>query len=59
MIGFLAPAITPILWAAGIGMMGDRLYFSIPYHYGAYLKISALFVIFHGWHVLTVFQRVH
>ena len=59
MIGFLAPAITPILWTAGIGMMGDRLYFSIPYHYSVYLKISALFVMFHGWHVLTVFQRIH
>ena len=59
LFGFLAPAFTPIIWAVGIGLIGNRLYFSIPYNSWFYIITSIMFVIFHCWHVITVYQRVY
>jgi hypothetical protein len=56
-IGFLAPTYTPIIWAVGIGLIGNRLYGSIPYRSWVYMIVTALFVIFHISHATLIFTR--
>ena len=55
--GFLAPAYTPLIWLAGIGLMGSKLYFSSPYRSWMYIVASVIFLGFHLSHALTVFMR--
>ena len=57
LFGALAPAYTPILWLAGIGLIGSSLYFASPYRSWMYLTLSILFVAFHLSHTLIVYQR--
>jgi hypothetical protein len=56
--GFLAPAYITILWLAGIGLTGRKLFFNIPYHPAVYILLSVLFVIFHTLHAYLVFGRL-
>jgi len=57
-IGFLAPAFTPILWLAGIGMIGDELQLPrIPFKPWMYWTVSGLFLLFHNLHAFTVYSR--
>jgi hypothetical protein len=57
-VGFAAPAYTPLLWLAGIAMVADRLYVRrIPYRWWLYLLGSLAFVAFHTAHALLVFSR--
>ena len=56
-IGFTAPALTPLVWLAGIGLLGRRLYWPSPYRRWHYLVLSAAFVAVHFAHALLVFQR--
>jgi hypothetical protein len=56
---FLAPAYTPLLWLAGIALVGDRLFVSrIPWRWWIYLLLAALFVSFHVGHAALVYGRV-
>lgn len=55
---FAAPAYTPLLWLVGIGLIGDSLYFPIPYKGWHYIAGSLLFVIFHVWHTTLVYLRI-
>ncbi len=56
--GQLAPAYTPALWLAGIGLIGDRLFLPrIPYRPWMYLAASALFLAFHVTHAAIVYGR--
>jgi hypothetical protein len=55
--GFLAPAYTPLIWLAGIGLIGGSLYFSSPYRSWMYIATSVIFLGFHLFHALTVFMR--
>lgn len=58
--GRLAPAYTPLLWLAGIGLVGDRLSIrAIPLHPWGYAACAILFLAFHIAHTLTVFWRYH
>ncbi|MFZ1085654.1 MAG: hypothetical protein WAN35_11875 [Terracidiphilus sp.] len=60
MAGFAAPACTPIVWLAGIGLIGDELLFpKISFKPWIYWTISALFLFFHNWHAATVYFRNH
>jgi hypothetical protein len=54
--GFLAPAITPLIFLVGIGLIGYRLFFNVKYKQSIYIVISVLFVIFHVWHVFLTYQ---
>lgn len=54
---FAAPAYTPLLWLFGIGLIGDSLYFPIPYKWWYYIGGSLLFVIFHVGHTTLVYLR--
>lgn len=48
--GFFAPAVSFLLILIGIGLMGDRLFFKIPYKRGFYLIISFLYILIHLSH---------
>ncbi len=41
---------TAAIWLIGIGLMGNRLFVKIPYHYVAYIILSAAFGILHTYH---------
>jgi len=49
-IVLLAPYWTSILWLTGIGLLGNKLFINIPYHYIAYIVISIVFAIIHSIH---------
>lgn len=57
--GFMAPAYTPVLWLTGIGLIGDRLYFSWPYRSWIFLLLSSLFLAFHNAHTWLVYDRMY
>jgi len=57
MIGFLAPAYTPLLWLTGIGLLGEKFYFSVRYRPIYYIVPSVLFLIFHITHTTIVYLR--
>ena len=39
-IGFLAPAYTPLLWLAGIGLIGDSFAFNVRYRRGYFFGLD-------------------
>lgn len=57
-IGFAAPAFTPALWLLGIGLIGDSLYFNVPYKRWMFIVVAAVFLILHNTHTLIVFFRM-
>ncbi len=57
LIGFLAPAYTPLIWAIGIGLIGDSLYLPVAYRSRVYIIVSGLFVCAHCSHVILVYSR--
>ena len=56
--GFMAPAVTPIVWLTGIGLIGETLFAGLAYHPIVYIGLSALFVVFHSIHSYIVFVRL-
>jgi hypothetical protein len=58
-LGFLAPAYTPLFWLIGIGLIGNSLYFNLPYRQWHFISISIIFLLFHNAHALTIFFRTH
>ena len=46
----LAPYWTSVLWLTGIGLIGNRLFLNIPYHFSVYLIISIIFATIHTIH---------
>ncbi|MBF0497733.1 MAG: hypothetical protein HQK58_14355 [Deltaproteobacteria bacterium] len=57
LMGFLAPAYTPLLWLTGIGLIGDSFFFPAPYRSWVYITIAFLFVAFHCLHTWLVYLR--
>ena len=57
LLGFLAPAYTPLIWLCGISMIGDTLCINIPYKWWSYLIGVVLFLTFHISHVFIVFTQ--
>ena len=57
MLGFLAPAYTPLLWLIGIGLLGENFYFSVRYRPLYYIAPAVLFLIFHCTHVAIVYLQ--
>jgi hypothetical protein len=56
--GFLAPAYTPVVWLAGIALIGNSLTISgIPYSPRIYLLFSSMFLFFHNLHTWMVYSR--
>lgn len=58
-LGLLAPAYTPLFWLIGIGLIGNSLYFNIPYRRWLYFLVVILFLIFHNWHTYLIYFRTH
>ncbi len=56
-VGFMAPAYTPLLLFVGIGLLGERFYFSVRYRPIYYLFPAVLFTIFHCTHVAIIYGR--
>ena len=48
--GFLAPAYTPLIWLAGIGMLSGKPFIALPFIKQSYLIIAIVFTIFHCEH---------
>jgi hypothetical protein len=57
--GFMAPAYTPLLWLVGIGMIGDSLFFNVPYTPWIYIVLVAVFLCFHNTHAWIVYARIY
>jgi hypothetical protein len=57
LIGFLAPTYTPLVWAVGIGLIGDQLHWRSPYRPWIFVAMAVVFTIFHIWHASIVFTR--
>ncbi len=57
--GLLAPSYTPLLWLTGIGLIGDALFFKIPYKRWIYFVVVILFLIFHNWHTYLIYFTPH
>ena len=59
-VGFMAPAYTPILWLAGIALVGDEFRWPKaslqPWMYGS---LAAVFLVLHNLHIGLVYSRVH
>ena len=49
-IFILAPYWTSVIWLIGIGLVGNRLFVNIPYHFTVYLILSITFATIHTIH---------
>jgi hypothetical protein len=58
LIVLLAPYWTSVLWLIGIGLLGNKLFLNIPYHYAVYIIISIIFAIIHSIHGYICYNRV-
>jgi hypothetical protein len=50
LILLLSPYWTSVIWLIGIGLLGNKLFINIPYHYTVYVIISLIFTIIHSIH---------
>lgn len=58
LIGATAAAWTSLFWLIGIGLIGNSLYFSLPYRSWVYLVLSVIFAVFHTFHAVIVYLRM-
>jgi hypothetical protein len=58
MIGFTASAYTNLIWMIGLGLMGNKFYFSrsVRYRPVYYIVPAAIFVVLHLAHAILFFQ---
>lgn len=56
-IGFLAPALTPLLWLLGLALIGQRLYVGRFYRWWMFLLPTAGFIALHVAHAAIVYGR--
>jgi len=54
-LGFVAPAYTPIIWLLGLSLMVDSYYFKFAYSKWHFILPSIAFSIFHISHTLYVY----
>jgi len=55
MLGFTAPAYTPLVWFFGLSLMFDRFYGGLHYAPVYFLALSTIFLGFHGTHAFLTF----
>lgn len=58
-LGFMAPAYTPLLWLTGIGLIGNSFYFNLPYRRWFFILTVIIFLLFHNFHTMTIYFRTH
>jgi hypothetical protein len=56
-LGFLAPAYTPLIWLVGLAMLGQRLYWEQVYRWWMYLAPVGVFIAAHVGHAALVYAR--
>jgi len=54
----LAPYWTSVLWLIGIGLIGNKLFVMIPYHYIIYIVISIVFAMLHSIHGYICYEEI-
>jgi hypothetical protein len=59
LIVLLSPYWTSALWLIGIGLLGNKLFLNIPYHYTIYIIISTVFAIIHSIHGYICYNIPH
>lgn len=59
LLGFIAPAVTPLFWLIGIGLIGDSFYFNLTYRRWYFILASIIFLVFHNIHALIIYFRTH
>ena len=57
--GFMAPAYTPFLWLAGIGLVSGEPYLGRLYIKPVYFITIFIFLLFHNYHAMVVYFRTH
>jgi hypothetical protein len=56
-LGFMGPAITPIVWLIGIGLIGNEFHFKFFNKQWIFLFLSILFVFVHSFHSHLAYQE--
>lgn len=56
LLGFSAPAYTPLVWLLGISLIGDTFNFNLPFKKWIFISASALFLAFHLTHTILVYK---
>ena len=56
-IGFSAPAYTPLVWLIGFAMITTSFYFNYHYSLWYYLIPSFIFISFHLLHTVIIYNR--
>jgi len=59
LIGFIAPAYTPLIWLIGIGLIGSDLSIYNIYKPWIYFFLSTLFTIIHSYHAFLAYMNFH
>jgi hypothetical protein len=59
LLGFMAPAYTPLLWLTGIALIGNSFYFNFVYKRWIFILTSIIFLLLHNFHAITIFFRNH
>ncbi len=59
LIGFTAPATTPLIWFVGIGLIMDKPFFNIQYSKWIYIILVIAFCIFHFIHTNIIYNRYY
>jgi hypothetical protein len=57
LIGFTAPATTPLIWFLGIGLIMDKPFFNIKYSKWIYMILVIAFCVFHFMHASIIYYR--
>ncbi len=56
LLGYTAPAFTPIIWLLGIGLLGKEFAIKkIPYNRIVFITLSIVFVVFHMAHAVIAY----
>ena len=58
-LGFTAPAYTPIIWLVGLSLLVDSYYFKLAYSKWHFIVPSLVFSIFHVSHTVYVYNRTY
>ena len=56
--GYMATAVTPLLFLIGINLIGNKLVIDIPYRRLFYFFFITGFTLFHVWHIVIVHGRL-
>lgn len=59
LFGFMAPAVTPVLWLTGIWLTGKNYYFNLPISRYVFAVVAVIFLIFHNTHTYMVYVSTH